>query len=150
MSQSLSKIIVHIIFSTKNRLACISPEIRHELYPYMATVLKNMDCPAIIIGGTSDHVHILCVLSKKLSIADLVEEVKKPTSIWLKSKGAMFGKFYWQKGYGAFSVSQSKVKTVREYINNQERHHRKMTFEEELRGFLNKHEVDFDERYIWD
>lgn len=150
MAQSLSKIRVHVIFSTKGRVPCLSSEIRPELYAYAATVLKNVDCPAIQIGGTEDHIHILCTLSKNTSVAKLVEEIKKPTSRWLKSKGDRFQEFYWQNGYGAFSVSQSDVKRVREYILNQEAHHGKVTFQEEFRKFLERYEVEFDEKHIWD
>lgn len=150
MAQSLSKIRVHIIFGTKNRNPCLNPTIRGELYPYTSTVLKNLDCPAITIGGVDDHIHILCTLSKNLSIAQLIEEVKKPTSRWLKSKGAGFHGFHWQNGYGAFSVSQSDVAKVRAYIANQEEHHRTLTFQEEFRRFLKKYQVSYDERYVWD
>ena len=150
MAQSLSKIRVHVIFSTKGRVPSLSSEIRPELYAYAATVLKNLECPAIQIGGTEDHVHILCTLSKNMSVAKLVEEIKKPTSRWLKSKGDRFREFYWQNGYGAFSVSQSDVKRVREYILNQEEHHRRVTFQEEFRKFLERYEVEFDEKHIWD
>ena len=150
MAQSLAKILVHVVFSTKNRSACLGQDIREELYSYMATVLKNLDCPAIQIGGTQDHIHILGVLSKNLSIAQLVEGVKTPTSRWLKSKGVAYGKFHWQSGYGAFSVSQSNVGKVVEYIVHQEEHHREMTFKEELRRFLKKYGVTYDEEYLWD
>ena len=149
MPQSLSKILVHLVFSTKDRLPCLPPKIREALYPYMATILKNMDCPAIKIGGIADHVHVLCVLSKNLSVAKLIEEVKKPTSKWLKSKGAACGKFQWQNGYGAFSVSQSSVPRVRKYIEDQEKHHQGLTFQEEVRGFLDRYHVPYDERYVW-
>ena len=112
-------------------MPCLSSEIRPELYAYAVTVLKNLECPAIQIGGTENHVHILCTLSKNMSVAKLVEEIKKSTSRWLKSKGDRFREFYWQNGYGAFSVSQSDVKRVREYILNQEEHHRRVTFQED-------------------
>ncbi|KPL07455.1 transposase [candidate division BRC1 bacterium SM23_51] len=150
MPQSLARILVHVTFSTKNRTACLSRAIQKELYAYTAAVLKNLRCSAIQIGGVADHVHILCVLSKNVSVAQLVEAVKKPTSKWLKSKGPAFTGFHWQAGYGAFSVSQSNVEKVRAYIANQEKHHRKLSFEEEFRRLLGKHRVAYDERYLWD
>ena len=150
MAQSLSKLIVHIVFGTKNRVSCLNHDICRELYPYISTVLKNLECPAIQIGGVDDHVHLLCCLSKNLSLAKLVEGIKKPTSKLLKSKGPAYEKFYWQNGYGGFSVSQSDVKRVRDYILNQETHHRRLTFQEEYRRFLDKYQVPYDERYVWD
>jgi REP element-mobilizing transposase RayT len=150
MAQSLAKILVHIIFSTKNRIACLSPAVRTELYPYTATVLEHMDCPALKVGGVEDHIHILCLLSKNLSIAQLIEDVKKPTSRWLKTKDAALATFHWQSGYGAFSVSSSRAANVRQYICNQERHHHTTTFQEEFRRFLQEYNVAYDERYVWD
>ena len=150
MAQSLSKIYVHAIFSTKNRLPCLEPAICTELYPYAATVLKNLACRPIQIGGAEDHLHILCILSKNVAVAKLIEEIKKPTSKWLKTKGAAFGKFGWQNGYGAFSVSQSHLESVRTYVAGQEKHHRTVTFQEEFRRFLERYQVEYDERYVWD
>lgn len=150
MAQSLSKIYVHVIFSTKHRWACLDAGIREELFPYMATVLNNLDCPAIQVGGASDHPHALCVMSKNIEAKKLIEEMKKPTSKWLKAKGALYGKFSWQNGYGAFSVSQSQVQRVRSYILGQEEHHKRQTFQDEYRAFLKKYEIPYDERYVWD
>ena len=150
MSQSLAKIYVHAIFSTKNRMACLSPGLCQELYPYTATVLQNLDCPPIQIGGVVDHIHILCALSKNLSIKEFIAEIKKPTSKWVKTKDAIFRNFFWQGGYGAFSVSQSQVERVRAYIIGQTEHHRKQTFQDEFRAFLRKYKIPFDERYVWD
>ncbi|MBN1866842.1 IS200/IS605 family transposase [Candidatus Sumerlaeota bacterium] len=150
MPQSLAKVYVHAVFSTKERMACLTPALCAELYPYAATVLGNMDCPCIQVGGAADHVHILCALSKTLSVADFIEEIKKPTSKWLKRKGAAFGRFQWQNGYGAFSVSQSQARRVTEYIRNQPQRHKRLTFQEEFQALLRKHEIPFDERYVWD
>lgn len=150
MSQSLAKIYVHSIFSTKGRNAWLVENIRSDLYAYMATVLKNMNCPVIQIGGTTDHVHVLNVLSKNMSMAQLIEGIKKPTSKWLKTKGMAYGKFHWQNGYGAFSVSQSHVDKVKQYIANQEEHHRQVSFEDEFRSFLDKYQMPYDEKYVWD
>jgi REP element-mobilizing transposase RayT len=149
-AQSHAKILVHVIFSTKSRVRCLSRAIRDELYPYAATVLKNLECAAILIGGVEGHVHILCCLSRNLSIAELIEEIKKPTSKWLKTKGVALARFHWQNGYGVFSVSPSNVAKVRDYIANQEQRHRRLTFQEEFRRFLQKHQIAYDERYVWD
>ncbi len=116
----------------------------------MAKVLENLDCNAKAIGGVADHVHVLCSLSKNLSVAELVEEIKKPTSRWLKTKSPTLRDFRWQSGYAAFSVSQSGMARVREYIAAQAEHHRRHPFQDELRAFLKKHMVNFDEQYLWD
>ena len=150
MSQSLSKILVHLIFSTKNRERILDDTIRPELHRYLATVLAGVDSPAVLINSVSDHAHILLRLSKTHALCDVIEEVKKASSKWLKTKGPAYAHFYWQNGYGAFSVSQSNAEEVRRYIANQAEHHRVKTFQEEFRAFLQKHEVEFDERYVWD
>ena len=150
MPQSLSKILVHVVFSTKNRAPCLNTGVRDELYRYMAMVLQGLSCAPIKIGGEADHVHILCVLSKNISVAKLVEGVKRPTSKWVKSKRSDLKKFYWQNGYGAFSVSQSHLKQVTDYIANQKQHHRRITFQEEFRRLLKRYQVSYDERYVWD
>ena len=150
MPQSLASLYVHIIFSTKSRVSCLSPEVRAELFPYMATVLNNLECAAIEIGGTADHVHVLFRLHKNLSISKVVEAIKTPTSRWLKTKDPDLSEFHWQNGYGAFSVSASEVERVREYIVNQEEHHREVSFQEELRTFFERYDVEYEERYVWD
>ena len=150
MSQSLSRIYVHVVFSTKHRVAVLSDAVRPHLYAYTATVLSNLDCVPIEIGGVADHIHILSTISNNLSVSKFIEEVKKPTSKWLKTQDASLRDFYWQSGYGAFSVSQSNVNRVREYIIKQEEHHRTMTYQDELRKLLEAHGVEFDERYLWD
>ncbi len=150
MSQSLAKVLVHIIFSTKGRMPVIAPEVRHELNAYIVGILRQLECPSILINSVADHVHILCCLSRTLALAKAVEEVKKGSSKWLKTKAAALRNFHWQNGYGAFSVSQSSVDEVRRYIANQEEHHRRVTFEEEFRAFLDRHGVAYDERYVWD
>ena len=150
MAQSLSKIYLHIIFSTKNRCPWIVEKIQSELYAYMATVLKSWDSPAIIIGGMPDHIHLLLLFSKNYSVSKVIEQAKKRTSKWIKTKGKEFENFYWQNGYGAFSVSQSQLDTVRDYIANQKEHHKHLSFKDEYRSFLKKYEIPYDERYIWD
>ena len=151
MPQSLSKIWTHLIFSTKQRYPFLSEEtIRHDLHKYLASTLKANNCPTLVVGGVSDHVHALFVLSKNHSIASIVYEVKRSSSKWLKRQAAALRNFHWQAGYGAFSVSESHVEKVELYIRNQERHHQKQTFQEEFREFLRRYKVDYDERYVWD
>ena len=150
MPQSLSQLYVHLTFSTKHREPFILAPLRAELYPYLATVLTNAGSPAIKVGGTSDHVHALFRLSKNSSLAGVVEEIKTSSSKWIKTKGRALTNFYWQSGYGGFSVSPSNVEKVAEYIANQEKHHRAMSFQEEYRRMLESHGVEFDERYVWD
>lgn len=150
MSQSLSKIYVHIVFSTKHRETILNKKIQSELYSYFAGVLKEYESPAMKIGGTADHVHILCLLSKNYALAKIVEELKKSSSKWLKTKGTEFRSFYWQNGYGGFSVGQSGIDAVIQYIEKQEEHHRMMTFQEEYRKLMKKYRIEYDERYVWD
>jgi putative transposase len=150
MSQSLSVNLIHLIYSTKNRVACLTPDLLPDLFGYQAGIFKDMNSPAIEIGGAVDHVHALFVLSKNHKLCDIIEEVKKGSSRWLKTQGAGFSEFHWQGGYGAFSVSQSHVEKVREYILTQEEHHRTITFQDEFRKFLKRYNVEYDERYVWD
>lgn len=151
MSQSLSKMWSHLIFSTKERYPFLSNQnIRIQLHAYMASILRKHGCPTLQVGGAADHIHALFVLSKNSSIAQIVYEVKRGSSKWIKTQGAEFRKFYWQSGYGAFSVSQSHVEQVRRYIQKQEQHHRKVTFQNEYREFLRRYNVEHEERYIWD
>jgi REP-associated tyrosine transposase len=150
MPQSLAKIYVHLIFSTKNRQPLLDEDIRTELTSYIGGVLKNLDCQPIEIGGTKDHVHILCCLSKNLALSKLIEEIKTSSSKWVKAKESTLAQFHWQNGYGAFSVSQSHLNAVVRYIRQQEEHHRKVTFQEEFLEFLKKYRVPYDERYVWD
>jgi len=149
MPQSLSQIYVHLVYSTKGRKPLLLDEIRPRLFAYTATVLNNLKCVPVEIGGIADHVHILCSLSKNFSVAKLVEEIKKPTSKWLKTQHDNLRDFQWQAGYGAFSVSRGDLGQIREYIMRQEDHHRTTTFEDELRQLLREHGVEFDERYLW-
>ncbi len=150
MPQSLSMNIVHLVYSTKNRNTSLTPAIRCKLDAYQVGILQKWNCPAIIIGGVADHVHALFVLSKNYALCKVVEEVKKGSSKWIKTQGDAFAGFCWQNGYGAFSVSESQVENVRRYIEQQEEHHRTMTFQEEFRMFLSRHRLDFDERFVWD
>lgn len=149
MGQSLVKNYIHIVFSTKKRKSMISSKHEQELYNYLGGICKNLECQPVKIGGYSDHIHILCMLSKKITLMKLVENLKSHSSKWMKTKENTPEEFYWQDGYGAFSVNPSEVEIVINYIANQKKHHRKKTFQEEYRAFLKKYKVDFDERYVW-
>jgi REP element-mobilizing transposase RayT len=149
MPQSLSSILIHLIFSTKNRERFISPAIETELHPYMAAIFRGLTSPSLTIDGTTDHVHILFSLGRVISVAELVEEVKTESSKWIKTKGREFRDFHWQKGYGAFSIGQSNVTALKRYIQGQKAHHRRVTFQDEYRKFLKLYEVPHDERYVW-
>src|SRR5262249_22149683 len=144
VSQSLVKNLVHLIYSTKHRTPCLHAEIRPALYAYQAGILQNWDSPALLIGGVADHVHVLFSLSKNHALAKVVEEVKRGSSKWIKTQGPEFHDFHWQNGYGAFSVSPSNADAVKAYVEKQDEHHRKMTFQEEFREFLKRHGVEFD------
>jgi REP element-mobilizing transposase RayT len=149
MPQSLSSILIHQVFSTKNREPFITPAIETELHPYLAKIFRELKSP-LAIDGTADHVHILFSLSRVVTVADLVEEVKTESSKWIKRKGPEFKNFHWQAGYGAFSIGQSNVETLKRYIRGQKKHHTKVTFQDEYRQFLERYQVDYDERYVWD
>lgn len=148
MPQSLANVLVHLVFSTKDRTPYLTSDIRRELFPYMGGVLRNIECPVLQIGGVEDHVHILLRLSRTISLAQLVEKTKTSTSKWIKTKGP--ADFAWQAGYGAFSVQQNETDRVIRYLQGQEEHHRTVSFQDELRGLLNEAGLAFDERYMWD
>ena len=151
MPQSLANVLVHIVFSTKHRYPFLADKhVRDEMHAYLGGTCNQLVCPVLIVGGVADHVHILCVLSRNISIAKLVGDVKRASSKWIKTKGRMLTKFAWQSGYGVFSVAQSEVERVREYISGQNEHHQKRTFQVEYRSFLKQYGVDYDERYVWD
>ena len=150
MGQSLVKNYIHLVFSTKYREPLIDEAIESELYAYLGGICNQLECQPIKIGGFTDHIHILCMLSKKTALMKLVEELKSHSSKWIKTKGENYRNFYWQGGYGAFSVNPAEMDVVVRYIENQKEHHRKKIFQEEYRGFLKKYEVEYDERYVWD
>jgi len=149
MGQSLSKVYVHITFSTKNRQDIIDDEIAESLFEYIGGICKGMDCNPVRVGGFKNHVHVLCVLSRKVTQVKLLEEVKKQSSKWIKTKDDKYSQFFWQDGYGIFSVNPSEIEVVTNYIDNQKSHHQKKTFQDELRAFLKKYGVEYDERYVW-
>ncbi len=154
MPQSLSLLWTHVIFSTKKRHPFLTdPLIRQRMHAYLASICQAQQCQAVIIGGTADHVHLLLNLHKNRALSTFIEQLKKSSSKWIKtiaSPNDHLQLFYWQKGYGAFSVSQSNVQIVKHYIANQEKHHLKQSFQEELRALLNQHAMTYHEAYLWD
>jgi len=150
MPQSLALVIVHLVFSTKDRQPVLGPTVRPALHAYLATVARNAGCECYRAGGVEDHVHIAVRLARTLAIAGLVEELKTSSSKWLKTQSSGLAVFSWQRGYGAFSVGPADLDALRSYIDGQEEHHRKRTFQDEYRAFLTRYRVEFDERYVWD
>lgn len=150
MSQSLVKNYIHVIFSTKHRQDFIDQSIEEELFSYIAAICKDCESTALQIGGTDNHIHILCLLSKKIALMKLVQKVKAHSSKWIKTKGNKYENFFWQDGYGAFSVGQKNIYPTINYIKNQRQHHQNENFENELIGILEKHKINYDEKYIWD
>lgn len=150
MGQSIVQIYVHIVFSTKHRQALIQPPVDQELHAYLGGICNRLGCQTIIVGGFTDHVHLLCKLPKKLAISKIIEELKSHSSKWIKTKGKSYQNFYWQEGYGAFSVNPYEVDKVVDYISNQHIHHAKKTFQDEYRAFLKKYDIDYNELFVWD
>ena len=150
MPQSLSLVAVHLIFSTKDRQPVLNTSVRGELHAYLADVARNMGCECYRTGGVADHVHLAIRLSRTLAIADTVQELKTASSKWLKKKGPGLTRFSWQRGYACFSVGPTDLDKLCAYIDDQETRHRKRTFKDELRTFLRKYGVKFDEAYVWD
>lgn len=151
MPQSLARVWIHLIFSTKNRYPFLTDkQLRLDTHSYLATVLRNHECETLIVGGVEDHIHALFALSRNYSIADIVKEIKIASSKWIKEQSPAQKQFSWQSGYGAFSVSQSHLDQVTRYIERQEEHHKRVTFQDEFRAFLKKYNVEYDEQYVWD
>lgn len=150
MGQSLVKNYLHIVFSTKYREPLIYPPYEEELHAYLGGICKKLECYPIKIGGYTDHVHILCMLSKKIALVKLLEELKSHSSKWFKTKHFSLENFYWQDGYGAFSVDYRDLDKVISYITNQHQHHQIQTFKNEFRKILNEYHMEFDERYVWE
>jgi len=151
MPQSLAQLYVQIVFSTKERRSYLKdPTVRQDLHKYLGGTCRNLDCPSLMVGGVDDHVHILCRLSRTCSVSDLVRELKRESSKWVKTQGRELFDFHWQDGYGAFSVSPGHVEALREYIARQEEHHKTESFQDEFRRLLAKYGIEYDERYVWD
>lgn len=149
MSQSLARILIHVVFSTKNREAIITDAIRPDVFAYMAAVGRDLGCEVFRVGGMPDHVHLAVGLSRTISVADFVKKVKQTSSVWMKDDGGI-SQFEWQAGYGAFSIGESQLPALVRYIENQAEHHRVKTFQDEYRAMLAKYSVQADERYLWD
>jgi putative transposase len=150
MSQSLSLMIVHLVFSTKDRIPCLPAEIQSHLHPYLATVCRSTGCECFRVGGVADHVHLAVRLSRTVTMAHLIEELKTSSSKWLKEQSPALAQFAWQRGYGAFSVGPRDLPALIAYIDHQADHHRTRTFQDELRLFLRQYAIEHDERYLWD
>lgn len=150
MAQSLVQNYLHIVFSTKYREPIIQPAVEDALHRYIGGVCNAKDCTVIKVGGYTDHIHVLCMLSKKITLVELMQDIKQFSSKWIKTQGEAYENFYWQNGYGAFSVNPTDVETVIAYIAHQHAHHATKTFQDEYRGMLLQYKVDYDERYVWD
>jgi putative transposase len=151
MPQSLAKILVHTVFSTKDRRPYLHDRaLRNEMHAYLGGILSNLDCQPIIVGGVEDHVHVLSALARTSSPADMVKEIKRGSSLWIKSKSSDLAEFSWQNGYGIFSIGSSQIPVVKEYIATQEDHHQRISFQDEFRTLLRRYDIEFDERYVWD
>ncbi len=151
MPQSLAKVLLHVVFSTKDRTPFFQDKtFRSEIHRYLAGILANLDCQPLIVGGVEDHVHTLFILSRTETMAEVIKEWKRASSIWIKQKNPELDSFAWQRGYGVFSIGYSQVDAVRAYIAGQEEHHRKQSFQDEYRELLRRYHVDYDERYVWD
>jgi len=149
MPQSLSRILVHLIFSTKNRAPYFTDAvIRNDLHGYLAATANQLGCAAIGVGGVADHVHVLCSLGRTMSVATVVAKLMVSSNLIMRERN--LAQFSWQNGYAAFSVSESTFDTVTHYVSDQETHHKKITFQDEYRLFLKRHNISFDERYVWD
>ena len=151
MPQSISNVILHIVFSTKDRYPYLDPAVRERMHGYLATLCRDLESTCYKVGGVADHVHVIATLPRTVTQSDLLEDIKKKSSKWVKQiDRTRYGKFAWQRGYGAFSVSASKLDDVVEYAANQEEHHRVQTFQDEYRKLIAKHNIEYNEDYVWD
>ncbi len=150
MAQSLSKILLHLVFSTKRRQASIPSDLSKDLHAYIAGTCRALGSEAYRVGGTEDHVHIACTLPRTMTVSKLLEETKKTSSSWFKGQDTRCHDFSWQAGYGAFSLGQSQLPSLIRYIDNQQEHHRMKSFREELLELLQRYGVEYDERFLWD
>lgn len=151
MPQSLAKVLIHGMFSTKDREPYLSDaQLRQEMHCMLGGILGKLSCQSIVVGGVEDHVHLLFALSRTIEIAEVMKELKRQSSLWIKDRDAGMADFAWQSGYGVFSIGFSQIPTVRTYIVDQEEHHQKISFQDEYRSLLRKYEIEFVERYVWD
>jgi putative transposase len=150
MGHTYTKLLAHLVFSTKERVPMLTPELRPRIFPYLSGIIRELDATALLVNGPADHVHVLARYPAKLSLSELVGKVKANSSGWVHREFQALWNFAWQTGYSAFSVSQSAQQAVLDYIARQEEHHRNVSFQDELRALLRKHEIEFDERYLWE
>jgi putative transposase len=150
MPQSLAQILVHVVFSTKNREPLLTDSIRDELHGYIGGIVGNFKGKLLKAGSVADHIHLLIAHPRTIAPSDLIQDLKSSSSKWLKPKSPRLAQFHWQGGYGMFSISPSHRTSLESYIANQAEHHRVVTFQEEYRRLLKKYEIDYDERYVWD
>ena len=149
MSQTLTSLLVPLVFSTKNRKPLITTDVERSLFAYMGGILRNYHSRLLDAGGDRDHVHLLVSQSKNIALSNLLKEVKGDSSLWIKSQGRAFRNFHWQDGYGAFSFGRTDLPVLQRYISTQKEHHRKWTFKEEFIWMLEENGVEYDERYLW-
>jgi len=150
MPQSFTQLYAHLVFSTRNRHPFLDSEVRDPVHGYLATVIRSIDSPYVVVGGVADHVHILFDMGKMHAPVEFVERVKRESSKFVKTLGTKYSDFYWQRGYGMFSVSPTHLADAERYVRDQEEHHKKRTFQEEFRKFLDRYGIQYDERYVWD
>ncbi len=150
MPQSLSQIYVHLVFSTRGRRPFLDEKIRPRVHAYLATIVRELSSPWVVVGGVADHVHLLLDIGKSQPPVKFVEHVKRESSKFIKTLGREYGEFYWQRGYGMFSVSPKDRHEAEAYVRNQEEHHRTRSFQDEFRALLDRYGIRFDERYVWD
>ena len=150
MPQSLAQILLHLVFSTKNRDPLLPDEYRHELHSYIGGITDNCKGTLLKAGSVADHIHLLIAHPRTCTPSDLVQEIKTGSSKWLKTKSPHLAQFHWQAGYGIFSISPSHRPALERYIAEQAEHHRVVTFQEEYRRLLQKYGLEYDERYVWD
>ena len=150
MAQTLVSLLVHVVFSTQHRADLIRPEIERDLFAFMAGVLKNKESRLLAANGTANHVHLLISQSKNIALSSLIQELKKSTSKWMKTRGTAFKDFHWQNGYAAFSIGESNVGALKQYIARQKEKHQQKSFESEVREFLKKYGIEYDENFMWD
>lgn len=149
MSGTFTKLYYHLVFSTKGRENHLTKNIQEELYRYIAGIIKGEEGFVISIGGMEDHIHILCTIPAKTSVSNMLKQIKGNSSSWFHERFPNTSFFKWQSGFGAFSVSQSQIDKVKEYIQNQKGHHERFDFKDEFRNLLKRHGIQFDEKYIW-
>lgn len=150
MAHTFTHLLTHIVFSTKDRAAFLDDDLKPRLFAYMAGIIRELGGQVILINGPTDHVHILTTIPARLALSDFLRDLKANSSGWVHREFPSRHDFAWQTGYGAFAVSHSNLESVKEYIRNQEEHHRKLTFKEEFETFLKRHEIEYNERYLWE